>query len=372
VRGRGNQGSPSGPPPGARSLRVIEAVWPLLAPCLLVLAVVGLTALGSDILQRQAIAMLINLVLVVGLYTFAGNSGVLSFGHMSFMAVAAYVTALLTVPPVMKDVLLPHLPVLIRHSSLGPVEAALIAGLAAAVFAAPLSVALMRLSGLTASVAMFAVLLIVYEVDRNWVDVTRGTLTMLGVPTTVSLTSATAVAIAVIAGAYAFQRTRVGLRLRATREDEAAARAIGINIAALRRIAFVFSAFIVGIGGFEYAQFYGSFTADAFYLNITFITIAMLVIGGTMSLMGAVSCVVVLSALLEGLREIQDGVAIGPLVLTSPAGLREVGAAVAMLVILLVRPAGLVGGGEVTWRAAVTAARALPGFRRQPAGTPRL
>jgi branched-chain amino acid transport system permease protein len=183
---------------------------------------------------------------------------------------------------------------------------------------------------------------------------------MLGVPTNVELTSATAVAIAVILGAYAFQHTRVGLRLRATREDEAAARSIGINIAAQRRIAFVVSAFIVGIGGFEYAQFYGSFTADAFYLNITFITIAMLVIGGSLSLAGAVTGAVVLSALLEILREIQDGVTIGSVVITSPAGLREIGAAIAMLVILLLRPAGLVGSSEVSWRGTVAALRSLP------------
>jgi branched-chain amino acid transport system permease protein len=348
----------------------LEVAWPLLVPCLLVLAVVGLTSFGSEILQREAIAMLINLVLVIGLYTFAGNSGVLSFGHMSFMAVGAYVTALLTIPPTMKNVLLPHLPVLIRHSSLGSVEAALIAGVAAAVFAAPLAIPLMRLSGLTASIAMFAVLLIVYEVDRNWIDVTRGTLTMLGVPPTVTLPSATLVALAAIAAAFAFQRTRVGLRLRATREDEAAAKAIGINIAALRRVAFVLSAFIVGVGGFEYAQFYGSFTAEAFYLNVTFITIAMLVIGGSRSLTGAVSGVVVLSALLEILREIQDGLNLGPIVLTSPAGLREVGAAIAMLVILLLRPGGLVGDGEVSWRATVRAFRRLPGLRRRPSSVP--
>jgi branched-chain amino acid transport system permease protein len=350
--------------------RIAEAVWPVLFPCLLVLFVVGLATFGSDILQREAVAMLINLVLVVGLYVFAGNSGVLSFGHISFMAVAAYATALLTIPPLMKDVLLPHLPLLIRHSALSPIEAALIAGLAAALFAAPLSIPLMRLSGLTASVAMFAVLLVVYEVDRNWTAVTRGTLTMLGVPTNVDLTSATAVAIAVILGAYGFQHTRVGLRLRATREDEAAAKSIGINIAAQRRIAFVVSAFIVGIGGFEYAQFYGSFTADAFYLNITFITIAMLVIGGSLSLAGAVTGAVVLSGLLEILREIQDGVTIGSLVITSPAGLREIGAAIAMLVILLLRPAGLVGSSEVTWQGTVAALRSVPGLRRRRARTP--
>jgi branched-chain amino acid transport system permease protein len=78
---------------------------------------------------------------------------------------------------------------------------------------------------------------------------------------------------------------------------------------------------------------------------------------------------VVLSALLEVLREIQDGVTIGSLVITSPAGLREIGAAVAMLVILLLRPAGLVGSSEVTWKGTVRALRSLPGLRRWRART---
>ena len=47
-------------------------------------------------LQRRVDAGLINLVAVVGLYVFVGNSGVLSFGNVAFMAVGAYVSALLT------------------------------------------------------------------------------------------------------------------------------------------------------------------------------------------------------------------------------------------------------------------------------------
>jgi branched-chain amino acid transport system permease protein len=329
----------------------IPIAWPLLVPIIVVLVAAGIASNGNDVLQREAVVALINLVIVVGLYVFAGTSGVLSFGHISFMAVAAYVTALLTVPTLLKQNLLPHIPSFIQHVELNPVAAAAVAALVCAIFALILSIPLMRLSGLTASVAMFAVLLIVYEVAKNWIDLTRGTLTMIGVPVTVTLESATAVAVAVIVVAYLFQQSRVGLRLRASREDEAAAKAVGIDIAANRRIAFVLSAAIVGIGGFEYAQFYSSFNPDAFYLNITFITIAMLVVGGMLSLGGAVVGVVGLSALLEILREVQEGgLVIGPLVLNSPPGLREVGAAVVMLIVLILRPDGLVGSREVTWR----------------------
>jgi branched-chain amino acid transport system permease protein len=354
--------------------RPVRDAWPVAIPVGLIVISAALSTTGSNLLQREATGALINLVLVVGLYVFAGTTGVLSFGHVSFMAVAAYVTALVTIPPRLKLNLLPHIPSFIQHLELSPIQAALLAALISAIFALILSVPLMRLSGLTASVAMFAVLLIVYEVARSWVDVTRGTLTMLGLPATVTLGSATGAAVVVIVIAYLFQQSKIGLQLRASREDEAAARAIGIDVAGNRRIAFTLSAFLVGIGGFEYAQFYTSFNPDAFYLNVTFITIAMLVVGGMLSLTGAVVGVVALSALLEILREVQEGMAIGPFVITSPPGLREVGAAVAMLSILILRPAGLVGSREISWSATVNAGTRLldvskkivPAARKQP------
>jgi branched-chain amino acid transport system permease protein len=345
--------------------RPIRDSWPVAIPVSLIAISAALSTTGSNLLQREATGALINLVLVVGLYVFAGTTGILSFGHVSFMAVAAYVTALVSIPPRLKLNLLPHVPTLIQQLQLTPIEAALLAALVSAAFAVLLSIPLMRLSGLTASVAMFAVLLIVYEVARSWVDVTRGTLTMLGLPATVTLVSATGTAIAVVVVAYLFQQSKVGLQLRASREDEPAAAAIGIDVVGSRRVAFTLSAFLVGIGGFEYAQFYTSFNPDAFYLNVTFITIAMLVVGGMLSLTGAVVGVIALSALLEILREIQEGMTIGPIVITSPPGLREVGAAVAMLSILILRPAGLVGSREISWPATVNAGRRLVGASRR-------
>ena len=61
-------------------------------------------------LQRRITQGLINLVAVVGLYVFVGNSGVLSFGNVAFMAIGAYVSALLTMTAAAKGVFLPDLP----------------------------------------------------------------------------------------------------------------------------------------------------------------------------------------------------------------------------------------------------------------------
>ena len=54
--------------------------------------------------------MLINLILVVGLYVFVGNSGVFSFGQIGFMAIGAYTAATLRIPEVTKNVLYPTMP----------------------------------------------------------------------------------------------------------------------------------------------------------------------------------------------------------------------------------------------------------------------
>ena len=201
--------------------------------------------------------MLINVVLVVGLYVFVGNSGVLSFGQMSFMSIGAYTTALITIPLVQKGFLLPDLP-FIANAEVRGVPAALIAGGVALLFAASWC-AIVRMSGLAASLAMFAVLVIVFQVAVNWDAVTRGSRTMIGVPTDTTIWIAMGWAV-VVSPWPTFISARHGTRLRASREDEFAARAAGISIPRDRGIAFLLSAFIIGVGGFLYAQFQGAFT----------------------------------------------------------------------------------------------------------------
>jgi branched-chain amino acid transport system permease protein len=126
-----------------------------------------------------------------------------------------------------------------------------------------------------------------------------------------------------------------------------AARAIGVSVSRERGIAFVLSAFVTGVGGGLFAQSIGSLTADAVYLNITFLIIAMLVVGGIHSLSGAVAGAVVLSLVSELLRQMEKGVDVGAYIIEAPSGLREVGFALAMLIILIVRPDGLIGRREV-------------------------
>jgi len=325
------------------------SLTPLLALALLLIGTAGIVAICPPGTQRVAIEALIKLLVVVGSYIFIGNSGVLSFGHVSFMAVGAYVSALLTMKPTAKAVFLPELPGVIAHAEWPSLPGALAGGGAAAVLALLVGLPLMRLSGVSASIATFAVLVVVYIVLGNWTAVTGGQNSLMGLPAYVDLWTALGWALAAIVIAFAYQETRSALQLRASREDEAAAQATGVNVVRHRLIAFVISAFLSGIAGVLLAHFLGIVRVENFYLDLTFLIVAMLIIGGRGSLTGAVAGAVVIAVLTELLRQIEIGVQIGKTTIGAPPGVGDVILALIMLLIILFRPNGLAGGRELTW-----------------------
>jgi N-methylhydantoinase B len=308
----------------------------LVALCLLV------QAYGTPDLKTTTITMLIDLIMVVGLYTFIGNSGVLSFGHAGFMAIGAYASALLTIPIVTKSVLLPSLPGFLADASFAPVPAALTAAAVATVVAVAIGIPVVRLAGIQASIATFSFLAIIQVVLGNWTALTRGQMTMTGVPLSLDVVGPTIWAVVAIAIAYLYKQSRSGFRLRATREDELSARSLGISVGRERFVAFLVSAFLVGLSGYLYARLVGSFSPQNFYLEITFITLAMLIIGGRNSLAGAIVGPVTVAVLLELLRRSEDG----SLLITIPANSRDIVFAALTLAVLILRPEGLMAGGS--------------------------
>ena len=222
-------------------------------------------------------------------------------------------------------------------------------GVVAAVVAAVLAVPLMRLDGLAAGLATFAVLVIVRTVANSWDQVTNGAAGLSGLPISTDMNQALVWVLIAMVAALLFQNTGLGLRLRGSREDYHAARSIGVSVHGERRVAWVFSAFLVGVGGGLYGQYLGSFNANAFYLSLTFTTLAMLVVGGLTSLSGAVVGSLVISFVAEFLNRVEQGVHVGPVHIPARPGLREVGLAAIMLAILILRPRGLTNGRELPW-----------------------
>src|SRR5262245_51421660 len=331
-------------------LAPIPRRWlPLVVLIIIVLALAGAAELAPTVMQRRITQGLINLVAVVGLYVFVGNSGVLSFGNVAFMAIGAYVSALLTMPATAKSVFLPDLPAWLAVVEWPTAAGALAGGGAAALVALVAGFPLMRLSGISASIATFAILVVAYVVLGNWTSVTGGQNSLMGLPIYVGLWTAAGWAAIAIAVAFAHQESRSGLLLRASREDEAAAAACGVHMVSHRLLAFVVSAFLSGIAGVLLAHFLGTVRVEAFYLDLTFLTLAMLVIGGMRSLTGAVAGAVVIALLTELLRQAEIGVTVGGTLIAAPGGLGDAVLALLMLLMILFRPNGLAGGREIAW-----------------------
>lgn len=320
---------------------------PLAILVAMVLVLAGAAEFAPTVMQRRITQGLINLVAVVGLYVFVGNSGVLSFGNVAFMAIGAYASALLTMSAAAKNVFLPDLPVFLAAAEWPVIAAALAGGFAAALVALIAGFPLMRLSGISASIATFAILVVTYVVLGNWTSLTGGQNSLMGLPIYVGLWTAAAWAVVAIAIAYVHQESRSGLLLRASREDEVAAAASGVQMVSHRLLAFVISAFLSGISGVLLAHFLGTVRVETFYLDLTFLILAMLVIGGMRSLTGAVTGAIVITLLTELLRQAEVGVTIGSATIAAPGGLGDAALALLMLLIILFRPNGIAGGKEI-------------------------
>jgi branched-chain amino acid transport system permease protein len=205
-----------------------------------------------------------------------------------------------------------------------------------------------RMNPLAASLATFAVLAIVFNVGQNWQDIGASS-GLSEVPIVVTQWTAFAGACFALAVAYWYQQTRWGLRLRASREHEVAAKSVGVRVARERFVAFVLSAFIVGIGGGIFALNLGFFTPNLFYVGAAFVTLVMLLFGGMTSLAGVVAGTLGISALQEVLRRIEEGASLGPVVLPGLQGIQNIVLSLVLIVIMIRRPLGLMAGREFAW-----------------------
>jgi branched-chain amino acid transport system permease protein len=315
-----------------------------LIAILIVLA--ALSSLAAPAFQRTATEAVIKLVAVVGMSIFIGNSGVSSFGHVSFMAWGGYLSALLTIPPAKKAALL-ELPGFLEQIQLPWPLATPIVCTLAALGALAIGFPLMRLKGIALPMATFAVLAITYVIALNWRSVTGGRQALVGLPLFTTLWVAVGAAALTVVAAALYHRSRRGLLLRCSRENEVAAAATGIDVSRERLIAFVISAFFVALAGVLFAHLLGTMTANTFYLDLTFVTLAMLVVGGTRSLTGACSGVLLVSAVQEIFRSIERGVDLGIATLSAPPGLQEIALALILLFVLIARPDGIMGDREI-------------------------
>ncbi len=327
--------------------RRLDAFVQLAGPVALVVVAGLLSTTVSRATQIYFLDGMVAVAVVVAIYVFVGNSGVLSFGQISFVAVGAFAAGVMTIPQDSKQGVLPELFPLLRDHTIGNVESLLLAMVVGAMFALLVGVPLMRLSGLAAGIATFAVLEITHNLLREWTKIGPGATTLPLVPETTGPLQATVGVLIVVVVAFAYQRSRFGRMLRATREDWAAAQSVGISIHLQRLWAFTLSGALAGFAGGLLVHQLGSITADQVYLELTFVTLAMLVVGGSSSLLGAVVGALAVS----GFRSFLSGSEKGGdfnVIPDVPTGTTLVALGVVMAAMLILRPSGITGGRELS------------------------
>jgi branched-chain amino acid transport system permease protein len=315
--------------------------------CSLLACVVALVDYaGSATDERIAMTFLVNLILVMGLQTFVGTSGVISFAHLSFMAVGAYSAVLLTTPPAIKATSIPDAPALIQHAELGFVPATAIAVVVTMVFALIVGLPIVRLAGAAAAVATLGLLVIMHTVLSNFETLTRGAQAFYGIPAYSSLSLALAFGVVAIVVARLVRESSIGLGLRSSREDELSARASGFDVARGRLVVWVVSAGITAMAGSLYAHYVLAILPNAFYFNLTFVIVTMVIVGGQ-SVTGAFIGAAGLSLLTEFLRRAENGFSVGPIKLADAPGLTTIVLGLLIIGTMILRPKGLAGRWEL-------------------------
>jgi branched-chain amino acid transport system permease protein len=317
----------------------------LLAPLLLILATAWLGLEASIYLEAYFLDTLVKVAIVVALYVFIGNSGVLSFGTISFVALGAWTAGVLTVPSDQKRFTMPGIAHFLVTTTVGNYVSLALAAAVGGAAALAVGLPLMRLSGLAAGIATFAVLGITYNVLTYDQKIGPGQNAFSGVPQTTGIWQAAIAGLICATAAYVYQRTRFGRMLRATREDPAAATAAGISIYRQRLLAFTLSGALAGFAGGIYVHLQ-PLQINGLYLDLTFITLAMLVVGGAGSLLGAVVGALALNGIYSFFSAATNTVDVLGWHLKVPAGTAEIVLGTLMAIILIVRPSGITGSRE--------------------------
>lgn len=317
----------------------------LLSIPLAIALVVAMVLGGST--GRLVTVALINLIIVLGIQVFTGNTGIVTFGHIGFVALGAYITAILTASSQAKSFRIPDAPFGLANVEVAPLTGLIIAVVVVVLMAAVLGLVISRMGGNSATMITLALLIIVHTVLTDWVQFSGGAEGFFGIPLAATLPLVFGCAVGAVMFASFYRESPAGLRAQAVREDELAARAMGVNTARARFWSWVLSAAISAAGGALLALFLGSITPRDFYLKLTFATLAMLFVGGVHSVTGAVTGVIVITIGNEVFRWLGNGTTLGPVVLPQMPGLTDIFLGLVIAGTMLWRALGLLGNVEI-------------------------
>ncbi len=281
----------------------------------------GSYLIGNGAFNRATTAIIqqigIYIILAVSLNMVTGYLGQLPLGHAGFMAVGAYVGALVWKAS------------LAMPSWLSILLGLIAAGVAAAIFGVIIGIPALRLKGDYLAIITLGFGEIIRICIINLPGITGGTPGLLNIPKHANffvIFTAVAVTCYVI---HTIMHSRHGRAILAIRDNEIAADACGVNLTYYKVFTFAVSAFFAGIAGALYAGYQGSLFPKSFDFMASINILVMVVLGGMGSMLGSVIAATVLTAL--------------PLVLQSLNEYRMLIYALLLIIVMIFKPSGLMG-----------------------------
>ena len=268
----------------------------LILIALLAALIAGLALFKSSYFNQVAITTMIFVILAASMNLITGSAGLLSLGHAGFFGVGAYAAALLST----------------RWG--WPIALTIpVAGVVAALIGAAVALPTMRLTSIYFAVATLGIGEILYVTMLNWVGFTRGPMGIRSIPslsvfgqtgTLVSLMITALVMLAALWVTHRIVHSYYGNSLRALREDDACADAMGIDVARLKLESFGVACFLAGVAGALFAHSTGYIGPESFRFGESILILSMVVVGGLGSIYGSIVGAVLLSVLPELLRDL--------------------------------------------------------------------
>lgn len=303
----------------------------------------------------------IYVILALSLNLLNGFTGLFSLGHAGFMAVGAYVSALLTMTPAQKDMnffLTPIVPWL-REVQLPFLAALLVAGLCAALVGLLIGAPALRLRDDYLAIATLGFAEIIRVLITNAQPLTNGAQGLKAIPKYSTTWVVWGAAAAAAAFLVLLLRSSYGRTIKAVRDDEIAAEAMGVNVFRVKVTSFVISSFWAGVGGALLGHMITTIDPKMFTLMLTFNILLIVVLGGNGSITGSVLGAVIVTVLMEALRFLDMPMNLLFIRTQGLPGLRMVIFSLILMIVVLYRQKGLMGTNEFSWDALSSLARRL-------------
>ena len=318
---------------------------------LLFLCLGGVSLWGDEYQVRLLNNMAIFITLAVAYNLVNGVCGQLHLGPNAFITLGAYTAALLTMTPAEKALNFMVTPIYWPLSQVAlPFPAALLAaGLVAAAFGLITGFPVFRVRGDYLAIVTLGFGEVVRGLANNLQGLTNGPLGLKGLYPYTSLWWSWGVAAATVLVVTTLVDSGWGRAMQAIREDETAARAMGVDSFRHLLLAYILSAFFFGVGGGLLAHLITTISPSLFTFFLTFNLLIIIVVGGLGSTTGAIIAAVIFTGAGEWLRIVEEPRVWWGYAIPGIPGMRMVILSLALLLVILYWRRGLLGRREFSW-----------------------